>query len=52
MQVVPRWWVEESTRLHSRTGEPGTKSGYGWMWWVTAEYADRLIEARLTAEAR
>lgn len=35
-QVLPREWVEASTRAHSITGRRGTKSGYGWMWWVAA----------------
>jgi CubicO group peptidase (beta-lactamase class C family) len=31
-QVVPREWVEESTRAHSDAGP----CGYGYMWWVAA----------------
>ena len=29
--VVPREWVEESTRAHSDLGQSG---GYGYLWWV------------------
>jgi CubicO group peptidase (beta-lactamase class C family) len=36
-QIVPADWVEESTRVHSRTGQTGTSSGYGYMWWIAAE---------------
>jgi CubicO group peptidase (beta-lactamase class C family) len=32
-QVVPRDWVEESTRPYSDTGT----CGYGYMWWVAAD---------------
>jgi CubicO group peptidase (beta-lactamase class C family) len=33
-QLIPKAWVEESTRSYS-TAEPSvTKSGYGLMWWV------------------
>ena len=35
--IVPASWVAESTRPYSRTGRPGTYSGYGYMWWVAAE---------------
>jgi CubicO group peptidase (beta-lactamase class C family) len=31
-QLVPRAWVEESTRSSSDTGS----CGYGYMWWVAA----------------
>ena len=34
-QIVPKAWVEASTRSYS-TAEPSTtKNGYGLMWWVT-----------------
>lgn len=38
-QLVPAAWVAESTRAHSLTGHPDGAffSGYGYMWWVTAE---------------
>jgi CubicO group peptidase (beta-lactamase class C family) len=36
-QIVPAGWVEESTQAHSRTGQTGTRSGYGYMWWIAAE---------------
>jgi len=29
--IVPREWVEESTRSYSDIGQPG---GYGYLWWV------------------
>jgi CubicO group peptidase (beta-lactamase class C family) len=32
-QIIPRTWVEESTRSYSDTGT----CGYGYMWWVTAD---------------
>jgi CubicO group peptidase (beta-lactamase class C family) len=32
-QLIPKEWVEESTRSHSDAGS----SGYGYMWWVTTE---------------
>jgi CubicO group peptidase (beta-lactamase class C family) len=34
--IVPAEWVEESTHPHSLTGQPGTYSGYGYMWWIAA----------------
>jgi CubicO group peptidase (beta-lactamase class C family) len=43
-QIVPKTWVEESTRSYS-TAEPSTtKNGYGLMWWVTTR-SDRGIPA-------
>ena len=36
-QIIPADWVEESTKAHSRTGQTGTYSGYGYMWWIAAE---------------
>lgn len=33
-QVLPRTWVEESTRQASSTGLPGCFAGYGLLWWV------------------
>jgi CubicO group peptidase (beta-lactamase class C family) len=36
-QVVPREWVEVSSKVHSMTGDTGTYSGYGYMWWIAAE---------------
>lgn len=40
-QLVPARWVTESTRAYSVTGHPDGAlfSGYGYMWWVTAEPA-------------
>ncbi|PYV11449.1 MAG: hypothetical protein DMG07_19205 [Acidobacteria bacterium] len=32
-QIIPRDWVEESTRAHSDAGGSG---GYGYLWWVAA----------------
>ena len=36
-QVIPAEWVAASTTAFSLTGEEGSKSGYGFMFWVTAE---------------
>ena len=35
-QVVPEWWVDESTRAHSSTEHLTGESGayYGYMWWI------------------
>ena len=33
-EVVPKAWVEESTRSYSRAESSVTKSGYGLMWWI------------------
>lgn len=35
-RILPAGWVSESTRAISITGHSGTRSGYGYMWWVTA----------------
>ncbi len=35
--ILPEGWVDESTRLYSKTDRTGTSSGYGYMWWVTRE---------------
>ncbi len=35
-QIIPAWWARESTTAHSLTGKKGTKSGYGYMFWVAA----------------
>jgi CubicO group peptidase (beta-lactamase class C family) len=49
--VVPRAWVEESTRAHSDLGQAG---GYGYMWWTaprggphitSASFAGRVFSA-------
>jgi Beta-lactamase class C and other penicillin binding proteins len=32
-QIVPRWWVDESTREHSRCAQWGDLA-YGYLWWV------------------
>jgi CubicO group peptidase (beta-lactamase class C family) len=48
-QVISAKWISDSTRVHSRTGEAGTKSGYGLMWWVTADAADGLPAGSYTA---
>jgi CubicO group peptidase (beta-lactamase class C family) len=29
-QIVPAWWVSESTKEHSRWGE----LSYGYLWWI------------------
>jgi CubicO group peptidase (beta-lactamase class C family) len=36
-QIIPTAWVEESVIPYSHTGDSGTYSGYGYMWWVAAE---------------
>jgi CubicO group peptidase (beta-lactamase class C family) len=36
-QVVPPEWVAASTGAHSTTGDTGTYSGYGYMWWIAAK---------------
>jgi CubicO group peptidase (beta-lactamase class C family) len=36
-QVVPSDWVAASTTVHSSTGDRGTYSGYGYMWWIAAK---------------
>lgn len=33
--IIPAEWVAESTTAFTATGDRGTKSGYGYMWWVT-----------------
>ena len=33
-QIVPKAWVEESTRSYSPAEPSVTKSGYGLMWWI------------------
>ncbi|MDP9365725.1 MAG: beta-lactamase family protein [Chloroflexota bacterium] len=33
-QVVPRAWVEESTRVHAAVGPAAAATGYGYFWWV------------------
>jgi len=36
-QVVPRAWVEESTRQHVDFDPPrGNSTGYGYLWWILA----------------
>jgi CubicO group peptidase (beta-lactamase class C family) len=45
-QILPASWVRESTRARTVTGRLGTKSGYGYMWWVTAP-GGVLPDARL-----
>ncbi len=34
--LIPAGWVAESTTAFTATGNNGTRSGYGYMWWVTA----------------
>jgi len=41
-QVIPESWAKQITRVHSRTGMSGSKSGFGMMWRVTAEDAPEL----------
>jgi len=47
--VLPPGWVAESTRAHSTTGQPGSKGGYGLMWWVTADGPGGLPDGSFTA---
>jgi CubicO group peptidase (beta-lactamase class C family) len=48
-QLIPSSWVVESTRAHSTTGQSGTKSGYGLMWWVTVDGEHGLPPGSFTA---
>jgi CubicO group peptidase (beta-lactamase class C family) len=41
-QIIPKAWIDESTRSYSTTGGSVTESGYGLMWWV-ATRSDRGI---------
>ncbi len=36
-QLIAESWIRESTSQHSLTGQKGSKSGYGLMWWVVAD---------------
>ncbi len=36
-QVIPKEWVEESTRYHSDASLYG-RDGYGYMWWVARDF--------------
>ncbi len=36
-QIIPGEWIEESITPYSQTPDPGTYSGYGYMWWIAAE---------------
>jgi CubicO group peptidase (beta-lactamase class C family) len=39
-QIVPKEWIKESTKPHSRLGESGIYGiygGYGYMWWVAVD---------------
>jgi CubicO group peptidase (beta-lactamase class C family) len=48
-QIVPKAWVEESTRSYS-TAEPSTtKDGYGLMWWVTTRTDNGIPAGAFTA---
>jgi CubicO group peptidase (beta-lactamase class C family) len=35
-QIVPKAWVEASTRARMRTGQRGWGSGYGYLWWIAS----------------
>lgn len=38
-QIISEKWIEKSTKSYSKAGSKGTKSGYGYMWWIcTDEY--------------
>jgi CubicO group peptidase (beta-lactamase class C family) len=47
-QVVPKAWVEESTRSYSDRGQWG---GYGYMWWVAPNGGPLLTSATFKARA-
>ena len=48
-QIVPKAWVEDSTRSYS-TAEPSTtKDGYGLMWWVTTRSHGGIPAGAFTA---
>lgn len=34
-QIVSKKWLQQSTFPHSITGSKGTKSAYGYMWWIS-----------------
>lgn len=34
-QIVPEWWIEESTKEHSRCNQ--WKLSYGYLWWIIDE---------------
>jgi hypothetical protein len=40
--IVPREWVEESTRAYSDTGQSG---GYGYLWWVAPNGGPHITSA-------
>lgn len=48
-RLLPPGWVRESTALRSPAGQKGTKSGYGMMWWVTADGPHGLPVGSFTA---
>lgn len=47
-QIVPRDWIEQSTRAYS-TAQPGSIYGYGYLWWVAekGELAERGLYSAL-----
>jgi CubicO group peptidase (beta-lactamase class C family) len=34
-QLVPRAYVQDATRAHSRAGPPVSAADYGYLWWIT-----------------
>lgn len=49
-QIVPAAWVQRSTEPISRTGQTGTKSSFGLMWWsATDERGDPVPGGTITA---
>ena len=36
-EVVPKEWIEEITKLHTKKKENNRNMGYGYMWWVFDE---------------
>ncbi len=34
--IIPPEWVEDSVKAYSQTGDTGTYSGYGYMWWIAS----------------
>jgi len=46
-QILPKGWVEESTKIYSTTDRNGSSSGYGYMWWVTREDTQRGEQEKL-----
>src|SRR5262249_36657003 len=41
-KIVPKTWVDESTRSHSEIGQSG---GYGYLWWVAPNGGPHITSA-------